>query len=85
MVLSLSGCAGYEKGNGIDRLNTQTAEEKENEAWFGSFYGKNHCGVWEGVCEPGTDNGGSSGGGMWGGGVGPSDGGTASHDSGSSN
>ena len=83
-LVALGGCMGHEKGNGLDRLDTISKEDKEEDAWFKSFYGKNHCGVWEGACKPGEDSdvGGGGGGGMWGGGVGPSDSG-ASHDSGS--
>lgn len=78
LLLPLAACAGSEKGVdagwGFDFFNTQSKEDKENEAWFKSFYGKNHChGQWMGECKPGSDEGGAGGGGMWGGGVGPSD------------
>lgn len=81
---TLSACMGSEKGNGLSRLDTITEEDKAEDAWVKSFYGKNHCGVWEGTCKPGSDEGGGGGGGMWTGGIGPSDSG-ASSDSGSSN
>ncbi len=58
----LAGCTSLsEKSNslfadkqpGIDNLDTITKDDKEEKAWFGSFYGSNHCGVWEGTCPPG--------------------------------
>ncbi len=92
LLLALGGCMGSEKGIdagwGFDALNTQSKEDKEEEQWFNSFYGKNHChGQWAGECKPGSDEGGGGGGGMWTGGIGPSDGGSSSShsDSGSSN
>jgi hypothetical protein len=76
-LVMLSGCAGYEKGVdagiGFDALNTQSKEDKENEKWFKSFYGKNHCyGNWASDCAD-EEHGGGGGGGMWTGGVGPTD------------
>ena len=76
-LMVLSGCMGSEKGNGISRLDTISEEDKENAAWFGSFYGKKHCyGNWASECKPEEEAGGG-GGGMWTGGVGPSDSGTS--------
>jgi len=39
-----------DKVSGIDHLDPTSAEHKEDEKWFDSFYGDKHCGVWEGVC-----------------------------------
>lgn len=83
----LTGCAGYETGNGLSRLDTTTPEQQENDAWFKSFYGNSHC-VWGSNCGAGEASaGGGGGGGAWTGGVGPTDGGgsSGSSDSGSSN
>lgn len=77
-LLGLSACMGNQTGKALNALDTESAEEKEEDAWFKSFYGSKHCGVWEGTCKPGSDEGGSGGGGMWSGGVGP-DGDTSSH------
>jgi hypothetical protein len=90
LLLSVAACSGLEKGSeagiGFDAMNTISKEEKENDAWFGSFYGKNHChGQWASDCKPESDVGGGGGGGMWGGGVGPSDSVVGHSDSGSSN
>ena len=81
-LLVLAGCAGAEKGSdvgiGFDALNTTSKDDKENDAWFNSFYGKNHChGQWAGTCTAGASDEGGAGGGMWSGGVGPSDSGTS--------
>ncbi len=73
VLLALGGCMGSETGNGLSRLDTITEDDKAEDAWFKSFYGKNHCGTWAGTCKPGSDEGGGGGGGMWGGGIGPSD------------
>ncbi|MFZ4541407.1 MAG: hypothetical protein ACOYNL_06305 [Rickettsiales bacterium] len=80
-LLGLSACAGYEKGKesgwGFDALDTISKEEKEEDKWFKSYYGKNHCyGQWAGDCED-DDSAGGGGGGMWTGGVGPSDSGSS--------
>lgn len=69
LLFSLSGCMGSEKGIdsgwGLDAFNTQSKESKEEEQWFNSFYGKNHChGQWASDCKPGEEAGGS--GGFWG-------------------
>ncbi len=64
MALLLAGCASLSekstspfalKPDGINALDTQTKDDKEEEAWFKSFYGSSHCGVWEGSCAPGTE------------------------------
>ena len=75
-LTTLSACMGSEKGTdagwGFFALDTVSKEDKENEKWFKSFYGTNHChGQWAGDCED-ESSGGGGGGGMWGGGVGPS-------------
>ncbi|MES2984001.1 MAG: hypothetical protein V4735_02305 [Pseudomonadota bacterium] len=76
LLLALTACAGFEKGSeaglGLDAFTSSTKEEKENDKWFKSFYGKNHCyGAWASDCSD-DEGGGGGGGGMWGGGVGPS-------------
>jgi hypothetical protein len=76
-LVTLGGCMGSEKGNGISRLDTISEEDKENAKWFKSYYGKNHCfGNWASECAD-EESAGGSGGGMWTGGVGPSDSGTS--------
>ena len=79
-LLTLSACTSLsqksgslfaDKQPGIDQLDTITKEDKEEDAWFKSFYGSNHCGVWAGYCAPGTES--SSGGTFWGKSIGPSD------------
>jgi len=58
-VLALCACSSMsekshnifsDKVSGIDHLDPTSAEHKEDEKWFDSFYGDKHCGVWEGVC-----------------------------------
>ena len=82
-LLLLSACAGSEKGTGVNGLDTITAEDREQEAWFKSFYGKDHCGVSQGVCKPGDNSGSDSGTGGWWGVGGTPDGAAAGHDYGS--
>jgi hypothetical protein len=62
-LLMISACSSLseksssifaEKPSGLSGLDTITKEDKEEEAWFKSFYGTNHCGVWAGTCEPGA-------------------------------
>ena len=66
-MLMLTACPGHVKGvdvgAGFDALDTQSKESKDNEKWWGSYYGKCHN-VWGDEC---TDNGGaaSSGAGGW--------------------
>lgn len=67
LLLSLSACmgtqTGAEAGWGLGALDTQSKEDKENDAWFKSFYGTNHChGQWGGGCKQGEGSGGS----IWG-------------------
>lgn len=67
MVLLLNGCGSLgDKAPGLGNLDTITAEDKEEEAWFKSFYGKEHCGVSQGVCKPGQSGSDSGTGGFWG-------------------
>ena len=40
MVSTLSACAGFDKGNGLSRLDTETAEEKAEQKWFDKYYGQ---------------------------------------------
>lgn len=66
-MLAVAGCAGSEKGTdagwGFDTFNTQSKEDKENEKWFDSFYGNNHChGQWAGECTPGDAGAGTGSG-----------------------
>jgi hypothetical protein len=57
MAVVLGSCAGSttgkEAGIGFDAFNTQSKEDKENEDWFGSFYGKQRC-VWGSGCGAGS-------------------------------
>ena len=78
VAVSLSGCMGYEKGNGIDRLDTITQEDKEEEKWFGDFYGSKHC-VWGEDCSDASYGSKASSSGS----MAPADAGVG-HDSGSS-
>lgn len=41
-----------DKQPGVSSLDTITKEDKEESAWFKSYYGTNHCGVWAGTCPP---------------------------------
>jgi hypothetical protein len=73
----LAACAGHQKGVdvgvGFDAFNTQSKEDKENEKWFDSFYGRSNChSLWSTYCDE-EATGGGGGGGMWTGGIGPSD------------
>lgn len=58
-LLMLNACTSLsEKSNslfadkqpGVSSLDTITKEDKEESAWFKSYYGTNHCGVWAGTC-----------------------------------
>jgi hypothetical protein len=58
-VLALCGCSSMsekshsifaDKVSGIDRLDPTSSEQKEDAKWFDSYYGQDHCGVWEGAC-----------------------------------
>jgi len=68
---------------GLGGLDTVSKEDKEDDAWFKSFYGTNHCGVWSGTCASGAAESSGSGGGPWS--VGPSEGASGHTDSGHSN
>ena len=59
LVLALCACSSMsekshsifaDKVSGIDRLDPTSSEQKEEEKWFNSYYGQDHCGVWEGIC-----------------------------------
>ena len=56
-LLMLNGCMGYQTGKGLNALDTVSKEEKEEDAWFKSFYGKDHCGVTVGWCDPAAGSG----------------------------
>lgn len=44
LMLTLSSCMGFDKGNGLDRLDTETKEEKAEQRWFDKYYGgKENC------------------------------------------
>ena len=36
----LSSCAGFEHGNGLSRLDTETPEDKAEQKWFDKYYGQ---------------------------------------------
>ncbi len=40
VAMTLSGCGGFEHGNGLSRLDTEDGEDKANDKWFGKFYGE---------------------------------------------
>lgn len=55
LLMILAACAGSQKGVdagiGFDIFNTQSKQDKEDEKFFKSFYGKNHCyGNWASDC-----------------------------------
>jgi hypothetical protein len=85
VFLLLAACAGSEKGMdagvGLDAMDTESKESKDNQKWFKSYYGKSRC-VWGDGClgddEDDASGTGGGGGGMWSGGVGPSDSGSSS-------
>lgn len=57
VLLALTGCMGYQTGKGLNALDTTSKEDKEDAAWFKSFYGKDHCGITEGWCDPANKTG----------------------------
>jgi len=76
-MVMLTACPGHVKGVdagvGLEALNTQSKESKEEEKWWDSYYGRSKCNsLWVTGCDE-EAAGGGGGGGMWTGGVGPSD------------
>jgi hypothetical protein len=47
LLVMLCACAGLTKGSdvgiGFDAMDTTSKEQKENEAWFNSYYGASTC------------------------------------------
>lgn len=61
LLVTLAACAGHQKGVdagiGFDIFNTQSKQDKEDEKFFKSFYGKSHCyGNWASDCANDKDS-----------------------------
>jgi hypothetical protein len=40
IALTLNGCGGFEKPEGLSSFDTESPEDKADEKWFNNFYGE---------------------------------------------
>ena len=40
VALTLNGCGGFEKGEGLSSFDTESPEDKADQKWFDKFYGQ---------------------------------------------